>query len=141
MLHDEKKTVQAQQWLQKCYPDSTPSKKTICYWLAEFKRGRTDIEDGERSGRPLQVTPENIKKVHKLVISDRKSKLREITETVRISEGSVFTIMHKHLTMRKLFSKWVPRLLTVDQKQQRIEDSEQCLAMFTRNKSDFCVDM
>ena len=45
--------------------------------------------------------------------------------------------MHEHLTMRKLFSKWVPRLLTVDQKQQRVDDSEQCLAMFTRNKSDF----
>ena len=83
------------------------------------------------------VTPENIKKVHKLVISDRKLKLREIAETVKISEGSVFTIMHEHLTMRKLFSKWVPRLLTVDQKQQRVDDSEQCLAMFTRNKSDF----
>ena len=83
------------------------------------------------------VTPENIKKVHKLVISDRKLKLREIAEIVKISEGSVFTIMHEHLTMRKLFSKWMPRLLTVDQKQQRVDDSEQRLAMFTSNKSDF----
>ena len=93
MLLDEKKTVQAQQWIQKCYPDSAPSKRTICYWFAEFKRGRTDTDDGERS------------KVHKLVISDRKLKLREIAETVTISEGSVFTILHEHLTMRKLFSK------------------------------------
>ena len=61
------------------------------------------------------VIQENIKKIHKLVISDRKLKLREIAEAVKISEGSVFTIMHKHLTLRKLFSKWVPRLLTVDQ--------------------------
>ncbi|XP_037942083.1 uncharacterized protein LOC119674994 [Teleopsis dalmanni] len=30
----------------------------------------------------------------------------------------------------------VLRLLTVDQKQQRVDDSEQCLAMFTHNKSD-----
>ena len=113
MILDEKNSVQAQQWLQTCYPDSAPSKRTICYWFAEFKRGRTDTDDGERSGRPIEVvTPENIKKVHKLVISDRKLKLREIAETVKISEGSVFTIMHEHLTMRKLFSKWVPRLLT-----------------------------
>ena len=70
------------------------------------------------------VTPENIKKVHKLVISYRKLKLREIAKTVKISEDSVFTIMHEHLTMRQLFSKWVPRLLTVDQKQQRVDDSE-----------------
>ena len=126
MLPDEKKTVQAQQWLQKCYPDSAPSKRTICYWFVAFKRGRTDTDDSERSNRPIAVvTPENIQiQVHKLIISDRKLKLREIAETVKMSEGSVFTIMHEHLTIRKLFSKWVPRLLTVDQKQQRVDDSD-----------------
>ena len=80
--------VQAQQWLQKCYPDSAPSKRTICYWFAEFKRGRTDTDDGERSVRPIEVvTTENIKIVHKLIISDRKLKSREIAETVKISEA------------------------------------------------------
>ena len=83
------------------------------------------------------VTQENIKKIHELFISDRKLKLRDIAETTKISEGSVFTIMHEHLTMRKLVSKWVPRSLTVDQEQQRVDDSKQCLAMFTPNKSDF----
>jgi len=39
--------------------------------------------------------------------------------------------------MRKLCSKWVPRLLTVDQKQERVDDSKQSLAMFKRNKPDF----
>ena len=66
-------TVQAQQWLQKCYPDSAPSKRTICYWFAEFKRGRTDTDDGEHAGRPIEaVTPKkHLKKIHELVISDR----------------------------------------------------------------------
>ena len=68
-------------------------KTTICYWFAEFKRGRTDIDDGERSGRPIEaITPEYVKKAHKLVISDRKLKLHEIAETVKASEGSVFTM-------------------------------------------------
>ena len=39
--------------------------------------------------------------------------------------------------MRKLFSKWVPRLLTPDQKQQRFEDSDICLEQFKRGKKDF----
>ena len=39
--------------------------------------------------------------------------------------------------MRKLFSKWVPRLLTVDQKRQRVVDSERCLELFRRNKPNF----
>ena len=35
-----KNTVQAQQWLKKCYPDCAPSETTICRWYADFKRGR-----------------------------------------------------------------------------------------------------
>ena len=49
----------------------------------------------------------------------------------------MFTILHKYLGMRKLFSKWVSRLLTSDQKQQRVEDSERCLELFKRGEKDF----
>ena len=31
----------------------------------------------------------------------------------------------------------MPRLLTVDQKRQRVVDSERCLELFRRNKPDF----
>ena len=124
----EKNTVQAQQWLEKCYGDSASSKTTICRWYAEFKRGRTDTENAERSGRPNEVViPETIKKVHQIVFENRKLKLREIADTLKISYGSVYAILHEHLPMRKLLSKWVPRLLTVDQKRQRVIDSERCL--------------
>jgi hypothetical protein len=39
--------------------------------------------------------------------------------------------------MQKLCAKWVPPLLTMDQNQQRVNDSEQCLAIFNRNKDEF----
>ena len=105
---------------------------------SRFKRSCTNTDDAERSGRPKSaVVPENITKVHKIVLVNRKLKLRQITNTLKISEGSVFTILHESLGMRKLFSKWVPRLLTSDQKQQRVEDSERCLELFKRGKNDF----
>ena len=81
-------------------------------WFTDCKRDRTNTDDAERSGRRYTaVVPENITKVHKIVLGDRKLKLREIADTLKISEGSVFTILHESLGMRKLFSKWVPRLL------------------------------
>ncbi|KAM8702325.1 hypothetical protein ACLKA7_004989 [Drosophila subpalustris] len=70
-------------------------------------------------------------------MSDRKVKVREIADILKISAGSVHTIIHEHLGMKKVFSKWVPRLLTPEQKQQRIDESKSCLDMFTRNKSEF----
>ena len=112
-----KNIVEAKQWLDKPYGESELEKSIIIDWYAEFKRGRTNIDDDERSGHPKSaVVPENITKVHKIVLSDRKLKLHEISDTLKISEGSVFTILHEILGMRKLFSKWVPRLLSLDQK-------------------------
>ena len=100
------------------YGDSAPGKSTIIDWYAEFKHCRTNTDDAERSGRPKSaVVSENITKVHKIVLGDCKLKLREIAETLKISEDSVFTILHEYLGMHKLFSKWIPGLLTPDQKQ------------------------
>ena len=79
-----------------------------------------------------------------MVLKNRKLKLRKIADTLTISEGSVFTILYENLSIAKLCSKWVPRLLTVDIKQQCVDDSERCLELFQRNKKDFfmrCVAM
>ena len=67
-------------------------------------------------------------------MSDRKVKLQEIADILKISKGTVFKVVHENLSMKKLYSKWMLRLLTV---QQRIHDSERCLKLFTRNEKDF----
>ena len=103
MLSDGKNTVQAKQWLDKCYSDSAPSETMVKRWYTDFKCSCTDTNDAECSGRPNStVVPENTKKLHKLVLADHKLKLHEIAEEMKISEGSVFTIWHEHLSMRKL---------------------------------------
>ena len=63
-------------------------------------------------------------------------KLRELADVVKISKERVGFILHEYLTMRKLCSQWVLRLLTVDQKRECVDDSEHCLAMFKRNKPE-----
>jgi hypothetical protein len=39
--------------------------------------------------------------------------------------------------MKKLCARWVPRLLTADQKRIRMKISEQCSECFNKNKTDF----
>ena len=72
-----------------------------------------------------------------MVLATRKLKLREIADTLKVSEGSVFEILNEHLSIRIFCSKWVPRLLTADQKQQRVADSELCFKLLQRNKKNF----
>ena len=67
-----KNTIQAKQWLDKCYPDSAPSRQMVEKWFADFKRGRTNTNDAECSGCPNSaVVPENIKEVLNMVPADR----------------------------------------------------------------------
>jgi hypothetical protein len=94
--------------------------------------GLLKFEDDERSGRPKEaVTDENIKKVHKIILNDRRVKL---IETLKIRVGH---IVYEYLDMQKLCAKWVPLMLIFDQNQQRVDDSEQCLAIFNRKKDEF----
>ena len=56
------------------------SETMVKRWYADFKQSCTDTND-ECSGQPNStVVPENIKNLHKLILADRKLKLREIAE-------------------------------------------------------------
>jgi hypothetical protein len=64
-------------------------------------------------------------------------KLIEIAETLKKSKKRVEHIVQEYLDMQKLCAKWVPHVLTIVQKQQRVYDSEQFLAIFNSNKDEF----
>jgi predicted nuclease of restriction endonuclease-like RecB superfamily len=70
-------------------------------------------------------------------LNDRKVKLIEIAETLKISKKRVEHIVYEYLDMQKLCAKWLPHVLTIDQNQQRVDDSEQCLSIFNRKKYEF----
>ena len=103
--------------LDKYYSDSALSYGIVQKWFTEFRFGRTSTETISSPGRPNEITtPEMINKIHDIVLNDVKVKVREIAEIVSISTEHVFNILHTNLCMRKLCARWVPRLLTIDQK-------------------------
>ncbi|QQP31674.1 Putative mariner transposase [Caligus rogercresseyi] len=134
----EKTIAETKAKLDKYYGDSAPSISMVKKWFTEFRCGRTSTIDAERSGRPVEVaTPETIQKIHDMVLADRRLKVREIVEAIGISHGSVVSILKDHLAMKKLSARWVPRLLTIDHKRNRVTTSMECLALFNRNKDEF----
>ena len=48
------------------------------------------------------------KKVRDLVYSDRRIQVEEIAQALGISHGSISTILHDRLGMRKLTARWPP---------------------------------
>ena len=66
-----------------------------------------------------------VNKIHDVVLADHRVKIREIADIVSISIERVQNILHKELGMKKPSARWVPRLLTVEQKRNRMTTSEQ----------------
>ena len=54
-------------------------------WHARFKRGRTSLEDDERSGRPsTSSTPKNVETIRRLVHEDRRTTIKNIAAIVNV---------------------------------------------------------
>lgn len=124
--------------LDKHYGGSAPSIRTVYKWFGNFWNGHMSTNDAERPGRPVQVTTaETIEKIHDMVMEDRKLKVRDIAETLGISYDRVHNILHEYLHMRKLSARWVPRLLTIDHKRERVNLCKHGLGLFQRNPEEF----
>ena len=120
------------------YGSSAPSYAQVKYRVGEFKRGRTSLEDETRSGRPSDATDEEMcNKVRDLVYSDRRIKVEEIANALHISHGSVSTILHDRLSMRKLTAHWVPKSLSDEQMATRASVCSALLKRFRSKKDDF----
>ena len=102
--------------LTNVYGSSAPSYAQVKFWVGEFKRSRTSLEDETKSGRPSDATDEEMcNKVRNLVYSDRRIKVEEIANALHISHGSVSTTLHDRLGIHKLTARWVPKSLSDEQ--------------------------
>jgi len=120
------------------YGSSAPSKTTVFFWSNEFKRGRQSLEDDPRSGRPVEVTTDEMAaRVNTLLLEDRRVTHLEIADSLGISVGSVNTILHDILGKRKVAARWVPRLLTVENRSVRVAMSKQLLALYRPDPEKF----
>ena len=109
------------------YGSSAPSYAQVKFWVGEFKRGRTSLEDEARSGRQLDATDEEkCNKVRNLVFSDRRIQVEEIAQALGISHGSVSTILHDRLGMRKLTARWSPNPLAMSKLKPKHQYAAPC---------------
>ncbi|GBP90881.1 Putative uncharacterized protein FLJ37770 [Eumeta japonica] len=102
--------------------ESAPSYTMVKKWARLFQQGRESCEDDPGPGRPVTVvTEENVRKIEKLVLADRRIKLWQIAEELQISKERVGEIIQEHMNMRKISARWVPKMLTPFDKQRRLQ--------------------
>ncbi|XP_054744503.1 histone-lysine N-methyltransferase SETMAR-like [Anastrepha obliqua] len=100
--------------IRSAFGDDTMGITQIKEWFNRFKNGRTSAESEPRSGRPV-------------VIRDRRVTNREIAEEVDINTFAAHSDVTEDLAMKRVAAKFVPKLLTAEQKERRVEVSQDML--------------
>ncbi len=119
------------------------SRTQVQYWHKRFREGdgHTPVTDLLRSGRPRSVrTPEAVQNVQAIVRADRRKSCTQMGEEAGVSKATVHRIV-KQLGFKKKALKFVPRLLTDEQKRMRMRICAQNLKLLADipNLLDFVV--
>lgn len=103
------------------------SLRHVYKWIQCFKEGRAETHDDARSGRPSDALNEDsICAVRTLLEENRRYTItdlhREMSTRFLIdkSRTTIFRILTEALDMRKISARWVPRLLSDDDKKRRM---------------------
>ena len=99
----------------------------------KFESGLGSIKNALKSGRPKSASrKEIVSKIKEIIEGDARFTVGDIARKVGISLSTVHLILKKHLKIRKISARWLPHLLTDEQKRQRIKVAKKLLQMFPK---------
>ena len=111
------KPIEIHQQFSETCNDGVMDVKNVRLWVRQFKEGRTSCENKQKEPWPRTSRSEDmIARVEQMVMEDRRLTVKQIAVNAGISVGSVDTILHDNLKMRKVSARWVPRMLTDENK-------------------------
>ena len=92
--------------------------------------GRESVRDGERCRRIQEFrTLELIGQIKNFMDKDRRVSIETISAQFDVSVGTVHTIIPEELKMRKIYAKFVLRVLREDQKERRCYHSREMVKL------------
>jgi len=104
----------------------------VMSWVWQFKEGRMSCENKPKEPRPrTSWSKDMIARVEQMVMEDHRFTVKQIAANASISIGSVDTILHDDLKMRKVSVRWVLQILTDENKASCVA---MCQAMLSCDK-------
>ncbi len=131
LVAEDHTPIQIWNRLQNVYGEEALGKTQVRMWCRRFKEGdgHEPVSDLPRSGRPkIAIVQRTIDRVQEELDTDRRVSIRRIVENTGFSQGTVYRILTKHLQVRRLSCKFVPKILTTEQRRQRVDLCTQNLA-------------
>ena len=116
------------------YKDFAPSYRTVAKWVAEFTDPERGFEGTPQIGRPSTIiADENIQAVERIVMHDRQISIRRLAEELAI----IHEIINNHMDMKKVRTRWIPKLLTPIQRANHVGCCQELLQQSEVNPAKF----
>ena len=112
-------------------------KKTAIYEIIKKVKAGQNTDDLRRfNPKKTKRTADKIEEISTYIESDRRISIQELSSLSGLSYGTVSNVIHEDLGLVKKSARWVPRLLTEDQKMARIRSSQQFVKMVQTGPMD-----
>lgn len=132
------KAVNIYRRLQTQFGEECLSRSSVFEWCNSFVGGRKRVSNLPHAARPATAVNDlTIRRVDELIRENRRIKIRELADLVKISVRSVQVIIHDKLNFNKVSARWVPKDLSDEQRQKRVQISQELLQRFQQEGDDF----
>ena len=100
--------------------------------------GIGSVTDSPRPGQAYPVvTPEAVAAVEAIVKENRRVKVNEIAAHLYMNDGSAHHIVHDVPQFHNVSARWVPRQLTAELKERRVDACQELLKRFEAEHDGF----
>ena len=109
--------------------DNALSLRTVQWWCKEFREGRTTLDRDPGQGRPTDPNTDSLpRKIQDILDEDARVTVRELEDLTGAPKSTLFRTL-KSMELCKLSARWVPRILTLELKQRRMEACQRNLEL------------
>ncbi|UYV60871.1 hypothetical protein LAZ67_1002648 [Cordylochernes scorpioides] len=108
--------------IKEAFGDAALSRSRTFEWFSRFLKGREKVNDDQHTGRPRSLRcKENKLKIKEFIKSNRIISIKDLSSETGLSVGLCHQIVTIDLDMIRTSSKFVPRILTEEQKEVRMD--------------------
>ena len=123
-------TTEISKKLDNVYKDSAPSYCTVAKRVVEFKDPEHSFADAPRMDRPSTISADkNIEALERIVMRNRQIPIRRLAEELTI----IHEIMNNHMSMKKVCTRWIVKLLTPIQRTNPVDCCQELLQQSEEN--------
>lgn len=107
-------------------------------WCRLFNEERTNVLDGEQSGRPTDMNEDDTNnKLMRKFTKTVASLLNSFMRNFRVSRSVVYQIVIDNLHYKKVCARWVPKILTEEHKTKRLAHSLSFFERYNKEGEEF----